>query len=70
MLPESRAIEKWKNYYEMDSNAMQLFDCIYSLKMKNFNSKIVLSPKQIKLIPGNSITSECLESLAEINVFV
>ena len=70
MLPEIRAIEKWKNYYEMDSNAMQLFDCIYSLKMKNFNSKIVLSPKQIKLIPGNSITSECLESLAEINVFV
>jgi hypothetical protein len=54
----------------MDSNAMQLFDCIYSLKMKNLNSKIVLSPKQIKLIPGNSITSECLKSLAEINVFV
>lgn len=70
LLPERNAIDKWINYYEMDYNAIQLFNDIYLLKKANFASKVILSEKQKKLIPGDFINSECIESLKELNVFV
>ena len=70
LLPEKEAISKWRYYYEMDSASMQLFYDIYSSKVNDFSSKLVLSKEQIKLIPGDFINFACVESLQELDVFV
>ena len=68
LLPEEEAIDKWINYYEMNSDAIQLFNEIYQFKTRDFAAKLILSEKQKKLIPGASINSECIESLMELNI--
>lgn len=70
LLPEKKAIERWRNYYEMDADAIQLFNDIYQFKMMDFGSTLILNEKQKKLIPGGYINSECIESLMELNIFI
>ena len=70
LLSEEEAIDRWTDYYEMDDNAIQLFNEIYLVKKRNFTTKVFLSKEQISLIPGSLINSECVESLKEINVFI
>ncbi len=70
VLSKNMAINEWKNYYDMNSNAINLLENLYDLKMSSFDSKIVLSEEQIKLIPGNIINSECIESFKELNIYI
>ena len=70
LLPEKIAIDRWGKYYELDSNAMRLFNDLYPLKTRDFASKVFLNKNQRKLIPGDFINSECVESLRELNIFI
>lgn len=68
LLPKKIAIEKWKEYYDMDSKVIELIDILYQWKMKDFLSPIELNEKQRKLIPGSVINNQCLEALKELNI--
>lgn len=68
VLPEKTVIEKWKEYYDMDSKAVELMDMLYQLKAKDFLSTIELSEKQKKLIPGTYMNNQCVEALKELNI--
>lgn len=70
ILPQKSAIEKWREYYDMDLKAAELMDTLYHLKKQDFFSRIELSEKQKKLIPGASINSQCVEALKELNIIV
>lgn len=68
LLPEEIAIGEWKEYYGMDSNAIDLLRYLYHEKRKCFTAKIELNEEQKSLIPGNEISRECIESLKELNI--
>lgn len=68
LLPKKTAIEKWKEYYDMDSKVVELIDILYQWKMKDFLSPIELNEKQRKLIPGTFINNQCVEALKELNI--
>lgn len=70
LLPKKIAIEKWKEYYDMDSKVVGLIDILYQSKMKDFFSPIQLNEKQRKLIPGTFINNQCMESLKELNIVI
>lgn len=69
ILPEENAIHEWREYYDMDSNAVNLLRYLYKEKMKKFTEKIELSNQQKKMLPGNEINVECIESLNELNIY-
>lgn len=68
VLSPKMAIKRWKEYYDMDSNVVELVDILYQLKMKDFTSTIELKENQRKLIPGTCINSQCIEALKELNI--
>ena len=68
ILSKEIAIGKWKEYYGMDSSAVELIDFLYQIKSKHFFKTIELTQKQIKLIPGPYINDECVEALKELNI--
>lgn len=70
MLPKEIAIDKWKEYYGMDSKVIELINILYPMKTKDFFSTIKLSEKQKKLIPGAYINNECAEALKELNIIL
>lgn len=70
LLPKKIAIEKWKEYYDMDSKVIELIDVLYQSKMKDFLLPIKLNEKQRKLIPGTFINNQCVESLKELNIVI
>lgn len=70
LIPKEVAISEWKEYYDMDSNALELLEELYQAKVKAFSSKIVLSDRQKELLPGEFIHGECVESLKELNIYI
>lgn len=70
VVPKKIAIEKWKEYYDMDSKAIDLIDMLYQQKMKDLFSIIKMNEQQRKLIPGPHINNQCIESLNELNIFI
>ena len=68
LLPTKMALKKWQEYYDMDSNAIELISFLYQHKINDFTSMIKLNEKQRKLIPGACINSQCIESLKELNI--
>ncbi len=68
VLPPKMALEKWKEYYDMDSKVIELVDILYQRKMKDFTSIIELKENQRKLIPGTCINSQCIEALKDLNI--
>ena len=68
ILPEERAVEKWKEYYGMDSKVVELINTLYQMKAKDFFATIELSEGQKELIPGTHINNECAEALKELNI--
>ncbi len=64
------AVKEWQLYYDMDNNAVKLLKYLFSEKVKSLNQKIVLDETKIKLIPGNEILSECIDSLRELNIIL
>lgn len=70
IISEKSAIDRWKDYYDMDSKSIELLRTLYQIKVKDFSSKIVLSEEKIKLIPGDYICDECVESFKELNIFI
>jgi hypothetical protein len=68
LLPTKMALKKWQEYYDMDSNAIELISFLYQHKINDFTSMIKLNKKQRKLIPGARINSQCIESLKELNI--
>ena len=70
LLQKEDAIDAWRNYYDMDSNSIKLLNELYQIKAKDFNSRIILSEEQKKLIPGICINDECIESLEELKIFL
>lgn len=69
LVPEEKAINEWKEYYDMDLKTIGLLKYLYHEKAKCFTGKIVLNDKQKRLIPGDVINSECIESLKELNIY-
>lgn len=70
MLPEEIVINKWTEYYGMDSKAIELINGLYPMKAKDFFSVIKLSERQRNLIPGSYINKECAEALKELNIIL
>ncbi len=68
ILPREMAIEKWKEYYDMDSKVVELINILYQMKITDFLSTIQLSEEQKKFIPGMYINHECVEALKELNI--
>ena len=62
------AISKWKEYYDMDSNTINLLKYLFNEKKDCFHKKIMLNNEQRKLFPGDVINVECVESLKELNI--
>lgn len=70
LLPKEFAMRKWKEYYDMDDNALKLLEYLYQIKAQSFYTEVFLNQEQVKLIPGPFINKECLEALSELNIFV
>ena len=70
ILSEEKAIDLWKEYYDMDSKSIRLLRSLFQIKLKDFSSKIILNEEEIQLIPGDYINDECAESLRELNIFL
>lgn len=68
--PEEKMLDFWAEYYDMDSNTVELINDLYLMKEKDFFSEIKLSEEQKMLIPGCFINDECIESLKELNIFI
>ena len=67
--PEEIAIAEWKEYYDMDGDSIKLLKFLLDQKSEYINGKIVLNADYRKLIPGNEICNECIESLMELNIY-
>lgn len=63
-------IKYWPKYYDMDSKSIELLLELVEQRLISFSKKIVLLPEQITSIPGGCINSECIESFAELNIFI
>ena len=70
LLPDEEAIKEWKNYYEMNNDSIELLKYLLAEKENAFSQIIILDDRQIKQIPGNVLTNECLESLQELNILI
>ena len=70
IMPKNEAIAKWRSYYGMDSNAINLLESLYSSKEGAFFERIILSKEQMSLIPHSNINMECIESLQELNIHI
>ena len=70
LLPKKMAIEKWKEYYDMDPKVVELIEFLYQWKMKDFLSPIELDERKKKLIPGTFINDQCMEALKELNIIL
>ena len=70
VLPIETALERWKEYYDMDAKAIELISFLYNQKKNDFALTIELSEKQRRLIPGDFINSQCIEALRELNIVI
>lgn len=56
------------SYYDMDSRAQELVSELFSLKGGNIPTTICLNASQTAKLPGESISDECRQSLAELRI--
>lgn len=70
ILPKEKAVEKWKEYYGMETKVVQLINVLFQMKANDFFSTIELSKKHKELIPGAGINNECAEALKELNIIL
>lgn len=70
LLPERKAVRAWKEYYDMDSESIELLYNLYEIKLHDFYETFFLTEKQKQYIPGNFINDTCVESLRELNIFI
>lgn len=71
-LPIKETIEKWKEYYEMNSKQVELLSIIYKKMEESKNNRIFLNLKEILMI-GEINTfdiDEVKNSFAELNIFL
>ena len=70
VLPREKAIDAWIEYYDMNSGAIALFREIIDAKESNSQAVIVLNNRQKRMIPGDYLTQECIESFRELQIIV
>lgn len=68
-IDEYQVIESWVDYYDMNSDSIDLLKLLLEKKMKNFNQRITLDILQRQLIPGGKIHKECKISLEELHIY-
>ncbi len=69
-LPNEDAIAEWRDYYNMDDDAIKLLRFLLSQKESDFFRRVVLDTDKISLIPGDGILDECFESFKELNIVI
>lgn len=70
LLSEEDAINAWQEYYDMNDDAIVLVKYLLSKKESSLLGQIVLDDEMINLIPGDQLSSECIESLSELNIII
>ena len=68
-IDEYQVVESWVDYYDMNSDSIDLLKLLSEKKMKNFNQRITLDILQRQLIPGGKINKECEISLEELHIY-
>ena len=69
LLSEDKALEWWKKNYDMDDKAIKLVLFLLAKKKKDFLCPIFLNQELQRMIPGDCLLDECVESLSELNIF-
>ncbi len=69
-LPPEKAMEALRQYYEMEPPALALLQELYRQKSASFENAIYLTDAQKGHIPGRTLTAQCREAFAELNIFL
>lgn len=69
-LPFGAAVGALQKYYDMDEVTVGLLVDLFEQKNNCLAKAIDLTEKQKSLLPGNNIYRACVESLAELKIFV
>ena len=71
LLSYNEAIEKWIKYYNMNSNEIFLLEFIFRKKIKEYNTPIFLSKKEISLLDINNYEGfkEAKISFSEMGIY-
>lgn len=70
MMSLDESIKYWAEYYEMDQSAIDLTLELFNKKLLSKDEPMFLSEEQIKMLPGDNLCDECIESLNELNIYV
>ena len=69
-LPYKQAVAAIKEYYDMDSQSLTLLEELFRQKREDLSAEIVLDKRQVSLVPGDGICHECINSLAELKIYI
>lgn len=69
-LPYKQVVAAIKEYYNMDTQSLMLLEELFRQKREDLSAEIVLDKRQVSLIPGDGICQECINSLAELKIYI
>ncbi len=67
LLPYHDAMDKWRDYYDLDSKQISLIQKLFHAKIGSTDKSLILHEDDIRFLYGD--LDECLISLGELNIF-